>query len=117
MAVVAMRLVLKPTGADEVTAEDKQIVLDLNVDEATNVSTGPFPAWGRIGDFRKAETLVPFTLMMDGRLDTGAYATDAQRQDFLDIRKAELGAGKTVVLRSGDEATEYEVAKITPLIG
>ena len=45
MAVVAMRLVLKPTGADEVTAEDKQIVLDLNVDEATNVSTGPFPAW------------------------------------------------------------------------
>ena len=55
--------------------------------------------------------------MMDGRLDTGAYATDAQRQDFLDIRKAELGAGKTVVLRSGDEATEYEVAKITPLIG
>lgn len=117
MAVQAMRLVLKPAGADETTAEDKQIVLDLCVDEVTNVSTGPFPAWGRVGDFRKPETLVPFTLMMDGRMDTGAYASDAQRQDFLDIRNAELGTGKTVMLRSGEDASEYEITRLTPLIG
>ncbi len=116
MAVQAMRLVLKPAGVDETTAEDKQIILDLLVDEVSGASTGPFPAWGRIGDFRKAETLVPFTLMMDGRMDTGAYASDAQRQDFLDIRGAQLGTGKTVMLRSGEDASEYEIARMTPLI-
>ena len=77
-----MRIVLVPVEGDETTAEAAQIMIDLAIDEA-GLNSGPFPAFGRIGDFRGSETLYPFTLMGDGRMDRGAHASDGQRQDRL----------------------------------
>ncbi len=117
MAVEMMRLILKPAGADEATAAAKQIWVDLAVDSETGQSTGPFPAWGRVGDWQQPGTLVPFTLMMDGRMDTGIYASDDQRSDVLEIRKADLGEGKTIVLKSGSDTSNYVIESLKPLIG
>lgn len=116
MAVEMMRLILKPEGADEATAAAKQIWVDLSVDSETAVSTGPFPAWGRVGDWQQPDTLIPFTLMMDGRLDTGVYASDEDRKDVLEIRKATLEVGGTIVRRAGDSATNYTIESMKPLI-
>jgi hypothetical protein len=108
-----VRVVLFPQDKNA----DRQIILDLKLNPETGVSDGPFPAWGRVGDFKKNETLFPFTLMMDGRMDTGAYATDAQRQVFLDIRKAKLEKGGEVVRRDGDKSETFVIETITPLAG
>jgi len=116
MAIDPVRIVLVPRGADADTAAARQFVLDLRLDTETGVSNGPFPAFGRIGDFRKPETLIPFTLMMDGRLDTGAYASDAQRQDKLDIRGAALSVGGEVALVSGDGSEAFVIQSITRLL-
>ncbi|MEJ0022313.1 MAG: hypothetical protein WDN76_01905 [Alphaproteobacteria bacterium] len=107
-----VRVVLLPQDKNG----DRQFVLDLKLNPETQVSDGPFPAWGRVGDYKKNETLFPFTLMMDGRLDYGAYATDAQRQAVLDIRKAKLVQGGEIALRNGDKTETFVIASVTPLV-
>ncbi len=116
MAIDPVRVTLTPKGADADTAAARQIILDLKLDSETGTSSGPFPAFGRIGDFRKNETLFPFTLMMDGRLDMGAYASDAQRQDKLDIRGAKLEVGGDVALVKGDASETFVISAITRLL-
>lgn len=116
MAVNPVRITLVPKGADADTAAARQCVLDLKLDTEKGSSTGPFPAFGRIGDFRKPETLIPFTLMMDGRLDTGAYATDAQRQSKLDIRNAPLSEGAEIALIDGAKTETFVVQSIANLL-
>ena len=110
-----VRVVLVPRGAEGDTAGDKQIVLDMAID-AAGTAVGPFPAFGRIGDFRKPETLFPFTLMMDGRIDYGAHAEDSANQTKLQIRQTVLKAGAEVarVGAGGNEA--FEIASVTPLV-
>ncbi len=107
-----VRIVLLPQDKNA----DRQFVLDLKLNPETGISDGPFPAWGRVGDYKKNETLFPFTLMMDGRLDYGAYATDAQRQAVLDIRKAKLVQGGEIALRNGDKTETFVIASVTPLV-
>jgi len=109
------RLVLKPVGADEDDGNARQLVLDLNVDPETRLSTGPFPAFGRAGDFRRPETLYPFTLMMDGRLDLGAHASDAERQDMLAIRAARMETGAQVARTVGGREDMFVIVSVTPL--
>jgi len=109
-----MRIVLVPVGADQTMAEDAQIMIDLAIDGA-GLNSGPFPAFGRIGDFRRPETLYPFTLMGDGRMDLGAHASDAQRQDRLDIRGASLACGLQVALTGSEGPRLYEVRTIAPV--
>jgi len=116
MAIDPVRVVLVPKDTDADTAAARQIVLDLRLDTEKGSSNGPFPAFGRIGDFRKPETLFPFTLMMDGRLDMGAHASDAQRQDKLDIRGATLEVGGDVPLISGDASEPFVIQSITRLL-
>jgi len=116
MTVQLVRLVLKPANVDADEADERQIVLDLSLDSDTGMSAGPFPAFGRVGDYRKPETLFPFTLMMDGRMDTGAYAAEQERNDMLEIRKASLEEGGIIVRRSGDTAADYVIESVTPLI-
>ena len=116
MANDIVRVVLMPKDADADTAGDRQIILDLKIDSDTNTSTGPFPAFGRVGDFRKPDTLYSFTLMGDGRMDYGAYASDAQRQDKLEIRTAPLSVGGEVSYKVGDASHAYTVASLTPLL-
>lgn len=111
-----VRVVLKPDGVSEDEGNARQMVLDMIVDEATQVSTGPFPAFGRSGDYRKPETLYSFTVMMDGRLDMGAYATDEQRQDVLAIRTAKLEAGTLVPCAGPSGDLNYAIVSVTPLI-
>jgi hypothetical protein len=108
-----VRVVLFPQDKNA----DRQIILDLKLNPDTGVSDGPFPAWGRVGDFKKNETLIPFTLMMDGRMDTGVYAGDAKRQAFLDIRKAKLEVGAKIALRDGDKSEDFVIETITTVIG
>jgi hypothetical protein len=110
-----MRLVLQPKDASADEGMSRQLVLDLAVDPDTQMSTGPFPAFGRAGDFRRPETLFPFTLMMDGRLDFGAHASDAQRLDVLAIRAAKLMAGSPIARSGADGDDMYVIASITPL--
>lgn len=116
MAIDPVRVVLVPKDADADTAAARQFVLDLRLDTEKGTSNGPFPAFGRIGDFRNPETLYPFTLMMDGRLDMGAYASDAQRQDKLDIRGATLELGGEVALLSGDASETFVIQSMTRLL-
>lgn len=115
MAAELVRITLVPKGADADTAAARQFVLDLKLDSEKGTSTGPFPAFGRIGDFRKPETLIPFTLMMDNRLDTGAYASDAQRQAKLEIRAAPLVEGGEVALVDGDKSEAFVIQSIAQL--
>ena len=116
MAVDPVRITLVPKGADAETAAARQVVLDLKLDTEKGTSSGPFPAFGRIGDFRKPETLIPFTLMMDNRLDTGAYATDAQRQAKLEIRGAPLVVDGEVALVDGDKSETFVIQSIAKLL-
>ncbi|MBT2188408.1 hypothetical protein [Sphingobium nicotianae] len=116
MAIDPVRVTLVPRGADADTAAARQIILDLKLDTEKGTSSGPFPAFGRIGDFRKNETLFPFTLMMDGRLDMGAYASDAERQSKLDIRGAKLAVGGEVVLTDGDASETFVISAIAKLL-
>jgi len=116
MAVDPVRITLVPKGVDADTAAARQFVLDLKLDTEKGTSTGPFPAFGRIGDFRKPETLIPFTLMMDNRLDTGAYATDAQRQARLEIRNAPLAEGGEIALVDGDGSETFVIQSIARLL-
>ena len=112
-----IRLTLLPKGAEGEAAGDRQIVIDMKIDPDTNISTGPFPAFGRVGDFRKPATLYPFTLMRDGRMDYGAYASDEQNQDKLEIRTAILTIGSEIEYKTSDKSETYVVSAIMPLLG
>lgn len=116
MAFDPVRIVLVPRGADAETAAARQFVLDLRLDTEKGTSSGPFPAFGRIGDFRKPETLYPFTLMMDGRLDTGAHARDEARQARLEIRDAPLVEGGEVALTDGERSETFVIQSVTRLL-
>lgn len=117
MAIETVRVVLAPDGVATDDASDRQILLDLTMDSETSACTGPFPAFGRVGDFRRPETLYPFALMFDGRMDFGAFAVDARRQGMLAIRAARLIPGERVDYRSGDDHDIYVVASVAASLG
>lgn len=108
----SVRVILVPQGEEE--AADRQIVLDLTID-ARGVAVGPFPAFGRIGDFRRPGTLFPFTLMGDGRLDYGAHAGDVPTQDKLAIRSEVLAPGGEILRTAGDRSEAFVIATVTSL--
>jgi hypothetical protein len=109
-----VRVVLFPKGAKGPAAADRQITIDMAVDPV-GTAVGPFPAFGRVGDFKKPEMLYPFALMGDGRIDYGAYASDGARQDKLAIRAARLTPG-TEILRTAAGTTEiFLIDTVTPL--
>jgi len=107
-----VRVVLVPQGAED--AIDRQIALDLAID-AGGVAVGPFPAFGRIGDFKRPETLFPFTLMGDGRLDYGAHAGPVPTQDKLAIRNGVLVPGAEILRTLGDRSEAFVIATVTSL--
>ncbi len=108
-----VRVVLYPKGAEGAAVTDRQITLDLAID-AGGSAVGPFPAFGRIGDFRRPETIFPFTLMGDGRLDYGAHAGDAA-QDKLAIRGMSLVPEGEIVRIVGDHHEAFVIATVTSL--
>lgn len=105
-----VRVILLPQGVED--AADRQIALDLTVD-AAGAAVGPFPAFGRIGDFKRPETLFPFTLMGDGRLDYGAHAGDVPTQDKLAIRNEVLAPGVEILRTAGDRSEAFVIATVT----
>lgn len=107
-----VRVTLFPQGAEDAT--DRQIALDLTID-AGGAAVGPFPAFGRIGDFKRPQTLFPFTLMGDGRLDYGAHAGPAPTQDKLAIRNAVLVPGAEILRTLGDRSEAFVIATVTSL--
>ncbi|MFA5962582.1 MAG: hypothetical protein WC804_01060 [Sphingomonas sp.] len=108
-----VRVVLYPKGVDGAFASDRQITLDLAID-AGGSAVGPFPAFGRIGDFKRPETIYPFTLMGDGRLDYGAHAGDVA-QDMLAIRAATLTPGGEIVRTVGNHQATFVIATVNSL--
>lgn len=116
MAIDFVSVVLMPRGVGEEMAAALQIVIDMKIDTDTGITVGPFPAFGRVGDFRKPESLYPFTLMFDGRMDYGAHASDAQRTDMLEIRGAKLIEGEEVACRHGESPRIYRIDTVTPLL-
>jgi len=109
-----MRVVLLPKDAAAGTAGDRQITIDMAVD-AGGTAVGPFPAFGRTGDFKKPETLYPFALMGDGRIDYGAHAPHEARQDKLALRAARLTPGAEIVRTAAGEAEIFLIEAVTPL--
>lgn len=107
-----VRVVLVPQGAEDAT--DLQIMLDLTID-AGGVAVGPFPAFGRIGDFKRPETLFTFTLMGDGRLDYGAHAGPLPADDKLAIRDAVLVPGGEILRTLGERSEVFVIATVTSL--
>lgn len=107
-----VRVILFPQGAEDAT--DRQIAVDLTID-AAGVAVGPFPAFGRIGDFKRPGTLFPFTLMGDGRLDYGAHAGDVPTQDRLAIRNEVLAPGAEILRTAGDRSEAFVIATVTSL--
>ena len=108
-----MRVILFPKADEDAGA--RQIVLDLAIDASGSV-VGPFPAFGRVGDFKRPETLYPFALMGDGRVDFGAYAGDSARQDRLAIRSAVLAPGTEIIWSANDRAETFVVDTIGSLV-
>jgi hypothetical protein len=105
-----VRVVLVPRDAEGEAAGDRQIMVDMAID-ATGSAVGPFPAFGRVGDYRKPATLYPFTLMMDGRVDYGAYADAKASEVKLAIRSTILRPGAEIA--HGGET--FVIASVTPL--
>ena len=103
------RIVLVPVDADESAHAAGQLILDLLVDSATSRSSGPFPAFGRKGDFRQPATVYPFTLMVDGRLDFGAFAPDEARLDVLAVRQALLATGEEIACSGPAGISRYRI--------
>jgi hypothetical protein len=108
-----VRVVLVPKDADDAT--DRQIMVDMAID-AGGSAVGPFPAFGRVGDFKRPNTLYPFTLMGNGRIDYGAYASDGAPQDNLAIRSVVLTPGAEIVRTAGDQAETFVIAAVTSLL-
>jgi hypothetical protein len=107
-----VRVILFPQGAEDAT--DRQIVVDLTIDGA-GAAVGPFPAFGRIGDFKRPGTLFPFTLLGDGRLDYGAHAGDVPTLDKLAIRNAVLAPGAEILRTADDHSEAFVIATVTSL--
>ena len=108
------RIVLVPTDADQNTQLSERLILDLAMDIETRISTGPFPAFGRKGDFHQPATLLPFTLMADGRLDYGAFAPAAEQPQMLNIRQVRLLPEDTVICTHAGAETRYKVVSMAP---
>lgn len=108
-----VRVVLLPK--DPENAADRQITLDLKIDDSGS-AIGPFPAFGRVGDFKKPDTVYPFTLMGDGRLDYGAYASDTAEQDKLAIRSTVVAPGAEIVRATGVRTESFVIATVTSLV-
>lgn len=108
------RIELVPADVDEAAQAAGKLILDLVIDVETGRSNGPFPAFGREGDYRQPATLLPFTLMADGRLDYGAYAAAYERADVLTIRPVRLAVDADVVCSRAGGDTLYRVLSITP---
>ena len=117
MAIELVRVVLTPAVADDDLAARLQFILDLQIDAETQACAGPRPAFGRRGDFTRVETLYPFTLMADGRIDYGQYAAPEARQDNLDIRGRTIVVGGSVTYRSAEEHSDYVIKSVTALAG
>ena len=109
-----VRVVLLPKGADEESAGDRQIMVDMAIDAAGS-AVGPFPAFGRVGNFKKPATLHPFTLMMDGRIDYGAHADDGANQNKLEIRSTILRPGAEIAQTGAGGAETFVITTVTPL--
>ncbi|WP_206366439.1 hypothetical protein [Sphingomonas gei] len=109
-----VRVVLFPKGPRDPAATDRQITIDMVVD-AGGSAIGPFPAFGRMGDFTKPEMLYPFALMGDGRIDYGAYASDGARQDKLAIRTARLAPGAEILRTAAGTTEIFLIDTVTPL--
>ena len=112
----SVRVVLLPVGDHDNEGTAVQIVLDLQREVGASRSSGPFPAFGRIGDFRRPETLFPFALMFDGRMDLGALASEVDRHMILDIRTAELLPGTVVARTTDGRHDRYVIASVTNLL-
>lgn len=93
---------------------EDQIIVDLLIDGDGSV-VGPFPAFGRVGDFNRPDTLYPFTLMGDGRMDYGAHADDSARHDKLDIRTAKAVAGAEISRATTVRTDLFVIDAVTPL--
>ena len=111
---VLHRITLVLADADEEAQAAGKLILDLAVDAETGLSSGPFPAFGRKGDFRQPDTLLPFTLMADGRLDFGAFAPAAERADVLNIRRIRLVRDEDVICTTAGGDTRYRILSIAP---
>ena len=109
-----VRVTLLPKDVDGDSAGDRPIILDMVIDES-GTAVGPFPAFGRVGDFRKPETLYPFTLMMDGRMDYGASAEASANQAKLEIRKAVLAVGAEIAHVGPSGSETFAISALTPL--
>ena len=108
------RVTLVLADIDEEAQAAGKLILDLALDVETGFSTGPFPAFGRKGDFRQPDTLLPFTLMADGRLDFGAFAPASERADVLNIRNIRLAQEEDVVCTTVGGDTRYRIVSIAP---
>lgn len=95
-SVKPVRVLMFVKGVSEDSAPDSQIVIDMVLDSETGASKGPFPAFGRMGNWQKPDTLYPFALMMDDRVDFGTLASDEQNKNVLELRKANLAVGTEV---------------------
>jgi len=111
-----VRVTLVPKDVEEVAIGARQIIIDLIADIESRQATGPFPAFGRIGDFKLPETLIPFTLMGDGRIDRGVYAPTGVGADKLMIRGARISVGEEVALIGADKTSVYGISAVTRLL-
>lgn len=109
-----MRVVLLPKEAGGAPAGDGQITIDV-LAGADGTVVGPFPAFGRVGDFKKPDTLYPFTLMGDGRMDFGAHAAEPERHDKLAIRSMPLIPGGEILRLGQDRSEAFVIDTVTPL--
>ncbi len=109
-----VRVVLLPTDGEGGSASDRQITIDVLIDADGSV-IGPFPAFGRVGDFKRPATIYPFTLMGDGRIDYGAHASDAGRQDKLAIRAMQVALGAQIHHMAGDRTEVFSIETVIPL--
>jgi len=112
-----VRVTLVPRDAGGTMIDALQIIIDVVADIDTQQAIGPFPAFGRIGDFKQPETLIPFTLMGDGRIDRGVYAPVGASDDKLMIRGARVAVGEKIARVAGDQSSLYEIAGVTRLLG
>lgn len=105
-----------PMGSGDVIRNNLQVVLDLIVDVDSKQAVGPFPAFGRIGDFRNPDTVVPFTLMKDGLMDRGSNARPGPKEQTLLIRGARLGVGENISMIVGGNTSSYEIVSLVSLL-
>ena len=109
------RIVLVPSAGEENERGARQIIIDLLIDR-DGAAVGPFPAFGRVGDYTRPETLFPFALMGNGALAFGAHASVPGSADILAIRSARVIVGAEILRTTNDRAESFVVAEVTPLM-